>query len=165
MHILKFSPGPPLSDLEPMTMNLDHEAELIRQLPIFSRIDPAMRKLLCFAAEQVRVEPDQVLFSAGDDADAAYLVLSGALEISVPAAAGALRIGRIGANELIGEIGIFGDAPRTATATAATRVEALRIPKDVLQAVVRENPAAALQITRLLAQRLANTTSRLAATA
>jgi CRP-like cAMP-binding protein len=124
-----------------------------------------MQKLLCFAAERLHVEPGQALFSAGDDTDAAYVVLSGTLEVSLPAAAGPVHLSMVGANELIGEIGIFGDAPRTATVTAATRVEALRIPKDVLQAVVRENPAAALQITRLLAQRLANTSARLAAPA
>jgi len=146
-------------------MNLDQEADLIRQLPIFSRIDPAMQKLLCFAAEQLRLEPGQALFSAGDETDAAYVVLSGTLEVSLPTAAGPVHVSMIGARELIGETGIFGDAPRSATVTAATCVKALRIPKDVLQAVVRESPAAALQITRLLAQRLAHTTARLAAAA
>jgi CRP-like cAMP-binding protein len=165
MQFLKFGARRPLSDLEPMTMNLDQEADLIQRLPLFSRIDPATRKLLCFAAEQLCLEAGQVLFRAGDDADSAYLVLSGTLEVSVPAAAGPVHVSTAGANELIGEIGVFGDAPRTATVTATTRVEALRIPKDVLQAVVHGNPAASQQITRLLAQRLANTTARLAAPA
>jgi CRP-like cAMP-binding protein len=145
-----------------MTMNLDHEADLMRRMPIFSRIDPAMRKLLCFAAEELSFEPGEALFRAGDEADAAYVVLSGTLEISLPTPAGALHVASAGANELVGEIGILGDAPRTATVLAATRVQALRIPKDLLEAVVRENPEAALQITRLLAHRLAQTTARLA---
>jgi CRP-like cAMP-binding protein len=148
-----------------MTMNLDQEADLMRRMPIFSRIDPAMRKLLCFAAEQLRFEPGEALFRAGDDADAAYVVLSGTLEITLPTPTGDLHVSSAGANELVGEIGILADAPRTATVTAVSRVEALCIPKDLLEIVVRENPAAALQITRLLAQRLARTTARLASPA
>jgi CRP-like cAMP-binding protein len=146
-----------------MAMTLDEEADLIRQVPIFSRIEPSMRKLLCFAAEQRRFDAGEVLFRAGEDADAAYVVMSGRLEISVPTPSGTLHVSDAGANELIGEIAILGETPRSATVTALTCVEALRIPKDLLESVVRENPAAALQITRLLAQRLARTTARLGA--
>ena len=74
---------------------------------------------------------------------------------------GPLVVNTLGRNELIGEIAIFGDVPRTATATAVTRVETLRISKDVFHSVIRENPDAALELIRILASRLANTTAQL----
>jgi CRP-like cAMP-binding protein len=144
-----------------MTQSLDNEADLIRQVPFFDRVDPAMRKLLCFAAERRSYEQGEVLFSAGEDADAAYLVLTGELEVRVQTPAGALRISGAGANELVGELAILGETPRSATVAALTRVDVLRIPKDLLVSMVRESPAAALQITRLLARRLARATARL----
>ena len=64
-------------------------------------------------------------------------------------------------NDVIGEIGIFGDVPRTATAVARTRVEVLRISRDVFVNVIRGNPDAAIALVRILADRLAKTTAQL----
>ena len=59
------------------------------------------------------------------------------------------------------EIGIFGDVPRTATAQARTRVEVLRISRDIFVNVIRGNPDAAIALIRILADRLAKTTAQL----
>jgi CRP-like cAMP-binding protein len=67
----------------------------------------------------------------------------------------------MGSNEIMGEIAIFGHVPRTATATAKTRVEVLRISADLFRSVIRENPDAAIELIRILAARLANTTAHL----
>ena len=65
-------------------MSLEQEIELIRQFPIFSKIQPAMQKLLCFTAERLTYDAGQVMFNAGDPGDAAYIVIEGSVEISVP---------------------------------------------------------------------------------
>jgi CRP-like cAMP-binding protein len=70
----------------------------------------------------------------------------------------------VGRNEIIGEIAIFGDVPRTATAKAVTRLETLRISKQLFTKIIRENPDAALELIRVLAGRLANTTAQLSRT-
>jgi CRP-like cAMP-binding protein len=66
---------------------------------------------------------------------------------------------------VVGEAAIFGDVPRTATATAKTRLEALRVCKDLFLNVVRGDADAAMQLNRILAMRLANTTAQLSAAA
>lgn len=142
-------------------MTLEQEVELIRQIPIFSKIDPAMQKLLCFSSERLTYEPGQVMFYVGDSADAAYVVIDGVAEMSVPTPAGAIVVNTLGRNAVIGEIAIFGSVPRTATATAKTRLETLRISKDMLVEVIRKNPDAAIEMIRILAGRLANTTELL----
>ena len=70
-------------------------------------------------------------------------------------------MGTLGPKEIVGEIAIFGDVPRTATITATSRVDALRIAKDQLMSIIRANPDAALELIRQLALRLAKTTARL----
>ena len=142
-------------------MSLEQEVELIRQFPIFSKIQPAKQKLLCFSSERLTFEAGQVMFRAGDAGDACYIIIEGSIEISVETAKGPLVVNTLGRNEIIGEIAIFGDVPRTATATAVTRLETLRISKDLLHSVIRENPDAALELIRILASRLANTTAQL----
>jgi CRP/FNR family transcriptional regulator, cyclic AMP receptor protein len=131
-------------------MSLDQELELIRQFPIFSKIPLAMQKLLCFSS-----------FNAGDAADACYIVIDGTAEISIPTPKGPLVVNTSGRNELIGEIAIFGDVPRTATVAARTRLETLKISKNLFLSVIRENPDAAIELIRILATRLAHNSAQL----
>ena len=145
-------------------MSLEQEVELIRQFPIFSKIQPAMQKLLCFSSERLTYDAGQVMFNAGDAADAAYIIIDGSVEISVPTPSGPIIVNTLGKNELLGEIAIFGDVPRTATAKATAKLEALKISKDMFVKVIRENPDAAVELIRILAGRLANTTSQLTMT-
>lgn len=142
-------------------MSLEQEFELIRRVPIFSTIDPAMQKLLCFSSDRLTYAEGQVMFSAGDAPDSAYIVLDGAVDISVPTPKGSLVVNTLGRNDVIGEIGIFGDVPRTATATARSQVEVLRLSRDVFVNVIRSNPDAAIALIRILADRLARTTAQL----
>ena len=145
-------------------MSLEQEVELIRQFPIFSKIQPAMQKLLCFSAERLTYDAGQVMFNAGDAADAAYVVIDGTVEISVPTPSGPIVINTMTKNEILGEIAIVGDVPRTATAKALTKLETLKISKELFVKIIRENPDAAIELIRILAARLASTTSQLTRT-
>lgn len=145
-------------------MSLEQEVELIRQFPIFGKIQPAMQKLLCFSAERLAYDPGQVMFNVGEMADAAYVIIDGTAEISVPTPAGPIVVNTVGRNDIVGEIAIFGDVPRTATVKAVTRMETLRISKELFIKVIRENPDAAIELIRILASRLANTTNQLTRT-
>ena len=145
-------------------MSIEQEVELIRRIPIFERIQPAMQKLLCFSSERLTYDAGQVMFNAGDAADAAYIIIEGSVEISVPTPSGPIIVNQLGKNELLGEIAIFGDVPRTATATAQTKLETLKISKELFNKIIRENPDAAIELIRVLAARLANTTMQLSRT-
>ena len=145
-------------------MSLEQEVELIRQFPIFSKIQPAMQKLLCFSAERLAYDAGQVMFNAGDPGDAAYIIIDGTVEISVPTPAGPIVVNSLGRNDILGEIAIFGEVPRTATAKALTRLETLKISKELFIKVIRENPDAAIELIKILAARLANTTTQLTRT-
>jgi CRP-like cAMP-binding protein len=138
-------------------MSIEQEVEVIRRIPMFQRIQPAMQKLLCFGSERLIYDPGQTLMKAGDAADAAYVLIEGTAEVTV----GSLVISTMGRNAIVGEIAIFGDVPRTATVTALTRVEALKISKELFINIIRQNPEAAIEVLRVLATRLANTTRQL----
>jgi CRP-like cAMP-binding protein len=142
-------------------MSLEQEVELIRRFPIFNKIAPAKQKLLCFSSERLTYVAGQEIFHMGDVGDSCYVVIDGTIEISVdrPNGAAPLVISKVGANGIVGEIAIFGSVPRTATATAKTRIEVLRISAELFRSVIRENPDAAIELIRSLAERLANTTA------
>ncbi|MGO6900144.1 cyclic nucleotide-binding protein, partial [Rhizobium ruizarguesonis] len=58
-------------------MLLRDEVEMLRRVPIFSRIAPAKLKLLAFTSDRMTYKAGQNLFLQGDVGDAAYVILSG----------------------------------------------------------------------------------------
>jgi len=142
-------------------MSLVSEVEVLRRLPLFAKIELPMLKLLCFSSERLTFEAGQVMFNAGDAADAAYIIIAGNVAISRPSPTGPIVVGNLGPSEIVGEIAVFSDLPRTATITATSRVDALRIAKEQMTSVIRANPDAALELIRQLALRLAKTTAQL----
>jgi|SRR6185295_16992140 len=142
-------------------MSLAIEVDLIRRVPVFNAIEPAKQKLLCFSSERLTFEAGDVMFREGDAPDAAYVVIDGTVEITIQTPSGARVVNTLGESDVVGEAAIFGDMPRTATATAKTRLEALRVCKDLFLDLVRDNAEVALQLNRILAVRLAHTTSQL----
>lgn len=142
-------------------MSLDSEVDLVRRFPMFAKMDLAMLKLLCFSSDRLIFDAGQVMFNDGDPADSAYILIEGHVDITKDSPTGPLRIGTLGPMEIVGEIAIFADIPRTATVTATSRVEALRIEKEQFLSLVRANPDAALELIRQLALRLRITTDRL----
>ena len=143
-------------------MSLEQEVDLILRFPIFSKIALAKQKLLCFSSERLTYSVGREIFHQGDVGDACYVVIDGTVEISVDRENGPFVLSELGRNELIGEIAIFGQVPRSATATAKTRVEVLKISKELFYSVIRENPDAAIELIRILAVRLANNARLLA---
>jgi CRP-like cAMP-binding protein len=72
-----------------------------------------------------------------------------------------LRVMRKG--ELLGELGLFGKSPRSATAVAIDPVTLLVIPAKKLDQLVRTNPALAVAIIRDLSLKLLATNELLVA--
>jgi CRP-like cAMP-binding protein len=142
-------------------MSIESEVDVVRKVPVFAKMDVPMLKLLCFSSDRLTYEPGQVMFDAGDVADAAYVLIDGYVDIVRITPTGPVVVGKLGPTQIVGEIGIFGDTSRTATVKATTKVDALRISKEQFMSIVRANPDAAVELIRQLASRLATTTARL----
>jgi CRP/FNR family transcriptional regulator, cyclic AMP receptor protein len=67
---------------------------------------------------------------------------------------GPVMVATLGANVIVGEMGILGNAPRAATVRAKDRLIALRISKEPFMRMVREFPTVAVSIMQELVQRL-----------
>jgi CRP-like cAMP-binding protein len=142
-------------------MQLKEEVELLRRVPLFANVAPAKLKLLAFTSDRVSYQKDQILFRQGDAGDAAFVVLVGAVDILGGTNGNEIRIATLGANSIVGEIAILCDVTRTATVKASEPLEVLRISKDHFLKLLAEFPEMALEIMRVLAQRLSDTTAEL----
>jgi len=91
-------------------MSLKEEFELLRRVPIFAEIEPSKLKLLAFMSERVGFDPGKLLMRQGDPADAAYLIIEGDVEVVLETPAGQFVVATIGANEIVGDMGILGNS-------------------------------------------------------
>ncbi len=142
-------------------MSLNEEVEVLRKVPLFAKIEPSKLKLLAFTSERLTFPAGGELFHEGDPGDAAYIILDGQADIVIDTPNGELAVAKVGKNDLIGEIAILIDVPRTATIRAETELTALAITKDLFFRMISEFPDMAVEIMRELAHRLEATTAQL----
>ena len=143
-------------------MTLESEVQSLRQVPMFREIDPARLKLLAFTSERVGFAPGQPFFKQGDASDAAYVILAGRAQVVLDLPAGAFKIAELGTNDIVGEMGILSDTPRSASVIAEGEVTALRIDKRVFLELLGQFPQMSIAVMRELAKRLERTNARLA---
>ena len=142
-------------------MGLQEEVELLRNIPLFAKIEPSKLKLLAFTSERLTYPEQEVLFEQGDIGDSAYIIIGGEADVIINTPGGGLVVATLKQNEIVGEIAILCDVPRTATVRAKTDLTTLRINKDLFFSLIVEFPEIAVEIMRELAHRLDRTTTRL----
>ncbi len=119
--------------------------------PLMAQLSAEARSELVASAEEVLLPAGQVLFEAGDVADAAYTVVSGRLEVAVDGSA--VRL--LGTGAVIGELALLTEATRSATVRARRDSVLLRLRPAALLTVLDRHPGAGGAVARVLAGQLA----------
>ena len=143
-------------------MSLESEMLSLREVPMFSGLEPARLKLLAFASDRVAFASGETVFKQGGRSDCAYIILEGTADVQVAAGDDEITVASLGRNALIGEMGILTDSPRSASVRVTSDVVALRIRKEVFFDLAREFPGVAVAVMRDLAKRLERTNALLA---
>ena len=141
-------------------MSIEQEVEVLRRIPLFANVEPAKLKLMCFASERITYKDNQSLFEQGDIGDAAFVIIEGTADVIVTLEAPVV-VAQVGKDDIVGEIAILGDIPRTATITTTSELTALKITKDLFFRMITDFPEMGVEIMRVLAQRLEHTTAQL----
>jgi signal transduction histidine kinase len=133
----------------------------LQKLPLFSGIPPDDLQRMVDLAEPISLGRGHVLMKEGDQEDSLYIVLEGEFEISKRSGKKDVVIAVRGAGEVMGEMALLSEAPRSATVTALGPVRLLRLDKESFQSVLRSSPEAALAILETVTGRLRDTESML----
>ena len=145
-------------------MTLQQDVDVLRKIPLFAKIEPARLKLPAFTSEHVEFQPGEAVCRKGEHGDAAYIVLEGAADVVVEAQGAAMNVATIGRYDIVGEIAILCDVPRTASVIATSPLVALRVSKDAFFNLVTQFPQVGVEVMHELAARLLHTTQRLTET-
>lgn len=142
-------------------MSLNEEVELLRKIPLFAKIEPSKLKLLAFTSERLTYQDGQRLFQQGDVGDAAYIIIDGEAAVRIKTDGGEIVVAELGKGDVVGEIAILCDVPRTASVEATSKLTTLRITKELFFRLVSEFPQISIEIMRELAARLERTNVQL----
>ena len=128
---------------------------VLQTLPIFASLPPARMEALGRLASLRHVARGGVVLREGENTNAIYFILNGALKVLVSDADGREVILTIlGRGELFGEMGAIDDNPRSATVVATQSSDLVVINKSDFQQILSDNFEVALAIMRGLANRL-----------
>jgi putative ABC transport system ATP-binding protein len=136
---------------------LSEATALLAAIPFFTGIDRSTLKLLAFTSERQEFSPGQILFSEGGAGTNACVIVKGTVDVNVDTEFGQKTVANSGRGDLVGELALLSDAPRTATVQAKTDVTVLSISKDVFLQLIRENSRVSVNLSMILASRLVGT--------
>jgi len=114
----------------------------LARCPLFAGLDA--RGLASLAAEMRsrRFRRAEVLFHQGDPGDALFVVISGAIKISLPSEEGDEAIlATLRSGDFFGELALLDGAPRSATAIALEPTETLVLPRTRFRDLIASEPA------------------------
>ncbi|MCP1911445.1 CRP-like cAMP-binding protein [Bradyrhizobium elkanii] len=129
-------------------MSIDDDVALLERVPTMRLLGESSLRMLAIGSEQRDFNAGDVLFRAGDAADAGYVVQRGTFRVEE---GGAEIIAGPGA--LIGELALIVAMKRPSTATALERGSVIRVARSLFQRVLESDPAAALRLRDELALR------------
>ncbi len=128
---------------------------------MFNKLDPAKLKLLAFTSEAASWQDGDLLCRIGDPSDTVFVILEGEVEILGTVNEEEVVLFTKGKDELVGEMAVLSNAPRSATLRAKGNLETLNISNDAFLRLITENSTVALSVMKQLSEKLALSTRAL----
>jgi CRP-like cAMP-binding protein len=101
----------------------------------------------------IRLEPGQVIFSAGDAGRELFIVRTGSVELRI----GETVLETVEQGGIFGELALVDPAPRSATAVAGPDCTLVLLDTAAFGDLVRKVPGLALEVMKVMARRLRRT--------
>ena len=130
-------------------MSIEDDVTLLERVPTLRLLGMEALRMLAIGSEQRNFARGDVLFNAGDEADAGFIVQRGAFRIDDGAGAEIV----VGPGALIGELALIAAMRRPSTATALEHSSVIRVARSLFQRVLESDPAAARRLRDAFASR------------
>src|SRR5580765_5836909 len=137
-------------------------AALLRTIPMFSDLAAEDLDALAQSLVEKRFNAGQMIFHLGEAGDAMYIVAAGDVNIHLPGEASRrVSLKDISRGEYFGELALFDDKPRSASALATTDATLLELARETLSSYLERRPRAAMAILQTMSERLRETNAML----
>jgi len=132
-------------------MTIEDDIAFLERVPTFAQLGFSALQIVAIGSETKQLENGEVLFRAGETADAGYVIQQGSLKLTRHDAKRSDPSVTLGPGVLVGELALLTETVRPATAVAAEPTTVIRISRSLFRKVLEGFPDAA----RLMRDRLA----------
>ncbi|MGB8700926.1 MAG: DUF1003 domain-containing protein [Thermosynechococcaceae cyanobacterium] len=141
-----------------MATNRQDIAQVLVDIDLFKGINPRDLQLLAQRIAVRRYPAGQLIFRYGDMGTSMYIVVRGDVNIHIPGEASRrVSLKDISQGEHFGELALFDNRPRSASALATTDVEVLELTRSTLLDYIERHPNVAIALLQTLSARLRQT--------
>jgi CRP/FNR family cyclic AMP-dependent transcriptional regulator len=135
------------------------ETSYLSPITLFSELTPAELDVIANRLKRQFFAADEVIFEQGERGDAMFIIRSGRVKIYSQGEGGKeLTLNVYGEGDFFGEFSLIDGEPRSASAAAIERTEALVLRHQDLTAILSEHAEIAISLMRGLVARLRYTT-------
>ncbi len=135
--------------------------DFLRRVPLFAEMSEDDLARLCEMVEEVHLPAGQDLFKEGSKGDRAYVITGGQIEILKESSGRQVLVSVRAAGDVIGEMALLEDAPRSATVRARTDSELLAIHQEQMEQLLKSSASAAQAMLHTVLGRWRATSSAL----
>ena len=134
---------------------------LLKGTATFASVPLADLRIVAQELEEDACYPGELVFEAGDPSDRMYIIAAGRVGISLdPDRANRDFVSVLSRGACFGEMGLFDDLPRSATAHVLEETHLLALDKQRLQGLLESYPGLAIGLLRGLSLRVRDTNER-----
>jgi len=135
----------------------------LKEVPFFQGMTIDQLKILANVCEEETYEEDTHIYNNDDPGGALYVVVNGRVGIEQEKRAGSFaRLATVEAHSYFGEANFFDSSPHTTSAVAIQDTLTLRLRREPLIALARQNPEMSLALINVLSERLRESNDRIA---
>ena len=127
-------------------MSIDDEITFLERIPMLGVLGRAALRVIAIGSETRQIGAGDILFVAGEVADAAYVVQAGSFSLTPDSRTGAARDIVVGRGLLLGELALMTETLRPATATALEPSAVIRISRSLFLKMLDGYPDAARRL-------------------
>lgn len=135
-------------------MALDDDIRILSAVGLFEGFTPEQLRLLAFGAETTSLPADRKLYREDDEADSAYVVISGRIALYREADSNHVVISTAGPGAILGELALIADTKRLTSASAAIDSQVLRLNRKMFRRILEEYPDLAVQLHQRIVEEL-----------
>lgn len=127
----------------------------LRKVELFRELDVRALTAIVTVAEERTAEPGVFLCRQGDEGESMFFIVAGAVQVLRDGPDGdSVELAEVGPPEVLGEMALFEDKPRTASLCARKRTTYLEISRVGFQGIMSEYPQVGAAASRTLSHRL-----------
>lgn len=154
----------PTAQKEGSLLSILERIIFLKEVLFFRGMSVDQLKVLAHVCEERLFAADTAVYREGDPGGVLYVVVNGrvAIERAGQRKGSVTRLGVIEANAYFGEMDLFTNSPRSATAVVIQDTLTLSLRREPLLALMRQQPDLSLELINVLSERLNSATDQIA---